>query len=116
MASGSDINVNILSDETFDKLCIICKRKDKNSEAERYCIDCQDYYCSKCVKVHEDVPLLRDHEIFGKDKFPSRSSSNLSIPNAPTEQCERHMHKHVDMYCENHDTVGCSTCMAVDHG
>jgi hypothetical protein len=68
----------------------------------------------KCVKVHEDVPLLSDREILDKDYFPSSPSSNL--PTAPTEQCERHKHRHVDMYCETHDVVGCSTCMTLDHG
>ncbi|XP_060608430.1 uncharacterized protein LOC132760470 [Ruditapes philippinarum] len=37
------------------------------------------------------------------------------MPRAPTERCDRHSHKHIDMYCQNHDNVGCSTCMAVDH-
>lgn len=114
MATGGEINSNILSDETFDNICISCARKDKNIEADKYCIDCQDYYCCKCVKVHEVVPLLSDHVILDKDEFTSSTISTL--PKSPTEQCGRHKHKHVDMYCESHDVVGCSTCMVVDHG
>ncbi|XP_060582342.1 uncharacterized protein LOC132738766 [Ruditapes philippinarum] len=113
MANGDNININFLSNETIDKVCNICKRKDKISEAEKFCIDCQENHCLKCVKVHEDVPLLGNHEILDKDQFQSCSSAY--IPMSPTDQCERHTHKHVDMYCENHDVVGCSTCMAVDH-
>ncbi|XP_053374059.1 uncharacterized protein LOC123532975 [Mercenaria mercenaria] len=33
----------------------------------------------------------------------------------PTERCERHHLKTVDMFCQNHDIVGCGTCIAVDH-
>jgi tripartite motif-containing protein 24 len=114
MASGNALDVNFLSDERIDKICIMCQQKDNNSEAEKFCIDCQDYYCLKCVKVHEKVPYLSDHEILDKDQF--LSSWSAYIPMAPTEQCGIHKHKHVDMYCENHDVVGCSTCMTLDHG
>ncbi|XP_053405631.1 uncharacterized protein LOC128558999 [Mercenaria mercenaria] len=120
MATEGSINTDILSDETFDLLCGVCKHKEKNREAEKYCVECQDYYCLTCVKVHEDIPSLIGHNILGKGKFPSGSvktpsGSSKTLPGAPTEPCDRHSHNCVDMYCQNHDDVGCGTCMAVDH-
>ncbi|XP_053402930.1 uncharacterized protein LOC128558110 [Mercenaria mercenaria] len=112
MATGGSDKCR-LSDETFDLLCTVCKRKGKNTEAEKYCVDCGDYYCLTCVKVHDDVPLLTGHKILGKGQFQSMSTGKQ--PPVPTERCDKHSHKHVDMYCQNHDDVGCSTCMAIEH-
>ncbi|XP_045169721.2 transcription intermediary factor 1-alpha-like isoform X2 [Mercenaria mercenaria] len=102
-----------LSDETFDLLCSPCKRKHINKEADKYSVDCSDYYCSICVKFHEDIPALSGHKILDKGQFQHGTSQ--ALPMVPTERCDRHNYKPVDMYCKNHDDVSCSTCMAVEH-
>ncbi|XP_053388659.1 heat shock 70 kDa protein 12A-like, partial [Mercenaria mercenaria] len=112
MATGGT-DTCVLSDEIFDLLCTVCKRKGKNTEAEKFCFDCGDYYCLTCVKVHDDVPLLTGHKILGKNQF--QSMSIRMKPPVPTERCDKHSHKHIDMYCKYHDEVGCSTCMATEH-
>ncbi|XP_045194602.2 uncharacterized protein LOC123550238 [Mercenaria mercenaria] len=112
MATGGSDTCR-LSDETFDLLCTVCKRKGKYTEAEKYCVECGDYYCITCVKVHDDVPLLTGHKILSKSQF--QSVSTRKQPPVPTERCDKHNHKHVDMYCKNHEDVGCSTCMATEH-
>ncbi|XP_060561317.1 uncharacterized protein LOC132721085 [Ruditapes philippinarum] len=113
MATGGWMNTDILSDEVFDVLCKICKNKDKNTEGVKFCVDCQDYFCKKCVQVHSQVPVCAGHKVLDKSLVTSRISKGLL--RAPAERCDRHSHKHIDMYCQNHDNVGCSTCMAVDH-
>ena len=127
MASGGGTNMDILSDEVFDFMCRVCKRKGKHCEAEKYCEECGDYFCLTCVKVHDDIPSLTGHTILGKEQFPNESvdkgSSSKSTGRsestgrlaAPTERCDRHSHHFIDMYCQNHDEVGCGTCMAMDH-
>ncbi|XP_053373058.1 uncharacterized protein LOC123532679 [Mercenaria mercenaria] len=106
-------STDILSDETFDLLCTVCKNKGKNTEAAKYCTDCADYYCTTCVKVHDDVPLLKGHKILDQGK--AKTGTRKQLPVVPTERCDRHGHKPVDMYCQNHDNVGCAACMAVEH-
>ncbi|XP_060595609.1 uncharacterized protein LOC132749728 [Ruditapes philippinarum] len=113
MATGKQIDTDILSDEIFDTLCSMCKNKGKNTEGEKYCVDCKDYFCITCVQVHDQVPLCAGHKVL--DKSQVKSGTSKTLPRAPTERCDRHSHKHIDMYCQNHDNVGCSTCMAVDH-
>ncbi|XP_053373057.1 uncharacterized protein LOC128546501 [Mercenaria mercenaria] len=112
MATGG-FSTDILSDETFDLLCTVCKNKGKNTEAAKYCTDCADYYCLTCVKVHDDVPLLKGHKILDQGK--AKTGTRKHLPVVPTERCDRHGHKPVDMYCQNHDNVGCAACMAVEH-
>ncbi|XP_045164845.2 transcription intermediary factor 1-alpha-like [Mercenaria mercenaria] len=113
MATGGETDTDILSDETFDLLCSVCKKKNKNTEAAKFCVNCQDYYCSICVKFHDDVPALSRHKILDSSQFQPGAGQVLQM--VPTELCDRHSHKHVDMYCQKHDDVGCSTCIAVDH-
>ncbi|XP_053373195.1 E3 ubiquitin-protein ligase TRIM71-like isoform X2 [Mercenaria mercenaria] len=92
-------------------MCSPCKNGAK--EADNYCTDCHDYYCSTCVKCHDDIPALSGHKILDKGHFETGTSE--AIPVVPTERCKRHSFKPVDMYCQNHDDVGCYTCMAVEH-
>ncbi|XP_060566011.1 uncharacterized protein LOC132725043 isoform X1 [Ruditapes philippinarum] len=113
MADSGNVDTDILSDEIFDVLCSMCKNQGKNAEGVKYCVDCKDYFCVNCVKVHSQVPVLVGHKVL--DKSQVKSGTSKGLPRAPTERCDRHSHKHIDMYCQNHDNVGCSTCMAVDH-
>ncbi|XP_045206786.2 uncharacterized protein LOC123559031 [Mercenaria mercenaria] len=99
--------------ENVSLMCSPCKRKSKIKEAEHYCTDCHDYYCSKCVKYHDDIPVLSGHRILDKGHF--KTGTLQAIPVVPTERCERHSFKPVVMYCQNDDDVGCPTCMAVEH-
>jgi hypothetical protein len=116
MATGGDITIDEtdqMQDEFFDFQCTLCELKNKNCKAEKYCVDCKDYYCSTCVKFHEDIPALLKHKILEKDQFQSMSrQTQLPIP---TERCENHNHNCVDMYCEEHNQVGCQMCMAIYH-
>ncbi|XP_060605730.1 uncharacterized protein LOC132758192 [Ruditapes philippinarum] len=113
MATGRQFDTDILSDEIFDVLCSMCRNEGRNTEGEKYCVDCHDYFCVSCVKVHSKVPLCAGHKVL--DKSQVKSGTSKAMPRAPAERCDRHSHKHIDMYCQNHDNVGCSTCMAVDH-
>jgi hypothetical protein len=113
MATGGEINTDNLHDEIFDVLCSMCKNRGKNTEGEKFCVDCHDYFCINCVTVHSQVPLCVGHKVLDKSEFKSGTSKGLS--RAPAERCDRHSHKHIDMYCQNHDNVGCTTCMAIDH-
>ncbi|XP_060562105.1 uncharacterized protein LOC132721755 [Ruditapes philippinarum] len=113
MATGREIDTDILSDEIFDVLCSMCKNKGKHTEGEKFCVDCEDYFCITCVQVHSEVPVLAGHNVL--DISQVRSGASKGLPRGPTERWGRHSHKHIDMYCQNHDNVGCSTCIAVDH-
>ncbi|XP_060565451.1 uncharacterized protein LOC132724591 [Ruditapes philippinarum] len=111
MATGGQINTDILSDEIIP--CKICKNEGKNIDGEKFCIECQDYFCVKCVQVHSQMPECAGHKVL--DISLVKSGTRKGLPRAPEERCDRHSHKHIDMYCQNHDKVGCTTCVAVDH-
>ncbi|XP_053382668.1 uncharacterized protein LOC128546058 [Mercenaria mercenaria] len=102
------------SDEIFNFKCTPCAKKNKNREAVKYCVECQGYCCRSCVDIHEDFPTLEGHQLLDKSDFKS-TGITTDLPDLPTVRCKIHTVKVMDMYCENHDVVGCTSCMALSH-
>ncbi|XP_060583855.1 uncharacterized protein LOC132740018 [Ruditapes philippinarum] len=102
------------SDEIFNFKCTGCAKRNKKREAVKYCVECQGYCCQACVVVHEAFPTLVNHNLLDKASFKSAGSTN-ELPAIPTERCAVHETKIIDMYCQNHDDVGCTTCMTLEH-
>ncbi|XP_053382667.1 E3 ubiquitin-protein ligase TRIM33-like [Mercenaria mercenaria] len=111
MATGG---CEITSDEIFNFKCTPCSKKNKNREAVKYCVECQGYCCRSCVDIHEDFPALEGHQLLDKSDFKSTGITS-DLPDLPTVRCKIHTVKVMDMYCGNHDVVGCTSCMALSH-
>ncbi|XP_053390770.1 uncharacterized protein LOC128553622 [Mercenaria mercenaria] len=60
------------------------------------------------------IPGLKSHTLLDNSKYKSRGLP-AGLPAVPTERCSTHETKILDMYCGNHDEVGCTTCMALNH-
>ncbi|XP_060606687.1 uncharacterized protein LOC132758984 [Ruditapes philippinarum] len=103
------------SDELFDFSCTPCNKKDKNSEAVKCCVDCQEYLCENCVDNHNSFSVLAGHTLVGQSKFGQSGSGSKYLPSVPTERCKLHSLKLVDMYCADHDAVGCHVCFTITH-
>lgn len=101
--------------DELDYLCCVCSKKHIRRQATKYCVNCQDYYCGECVQVHDVVPSLSEHVVVGESDFSRRASAGFKLPSVPTERCNEHTTKLIDMYCKNHDEVGCATCMTLKH-
>ena len=102
------------SDECFDNVCSPCLNMKKHTEGDHYCMECQDYYCLKCVAIHNNFPALSNHTIVGKSDRKYKELAGSFKP-FPTERCQHHNTKLVDMYCTAHKKVGCSVCMTLEH-
>ncbi|XP_053401727.1 uncharacterized protein LOC128557719 [Mercenaria mercenaria] len=102
------------SDEIIDSKCSVCAGKNIKREAEKYCVECQDYYCIPCTDTHKTFPALRGHKLLDKADFSTHGLQS-SLPSFPTERCLIHKAKLLDMFCKNHDEVVCATCVAINH-
>ncbi|XP_045182067.2 E3 ubiquitin-protein ligase TRIM33-like [Mercenaria mercenaria] len=109
-AKGSDN----ASDEIIGTKCSVCAGKNITREAEKYCVECQDYYCIPCTDMHKAFPALRVHKLLNKADFSTHGLQS-SLPSFPTERCPIHKAKFLDMFCKNHDEVVCATCVAINH-
>ncbi|XP_053402492.1 uncharacterized protein LOC128557894 [Mercenaria mercenaria] len=102
------------SDEIIDIKCCVCAGKNIIRQAEKYCVECQDYYCIPCTDMHKAFPLMRGHKLLDKADFSTHGLQS-SLPCFPTERCSIHKAKLLDMFCKNHDEVVCATCVAINH-
>ena len=102
------------SDEYFDNVCSRCLKMNKHTEGDHYCMECQVYYCSKCVANHLEFPALSNHTIIGKSDSKYMELAGSFKP-VPTERCPLHTTKLVDMYCTAHKKVRCGACMTLEH-
>ncbi|XP_053401379.1 tripartite motif-containing protein 2-like [Mercenaria mercenaria] len=102
------------SDEITGIKCCVCAGKNIMRESEKYCVECQDYFCIPCTDTHKTFPLMRGHKLLDKADF-STHGLRSSLLSFPTERCPIHKAKLLDMFCKNHDEVVCATCVAINH-
>ncbi|XP_052814437.1 E3 ubiquitin-protein ligase TRIM33-like [Mya arenaria] len=98
-------------DATPAETTIFCTACSVNEKASHMCIDCDTYYCDSCLKDHNKLANLRSHLILVGDEMKSRGTKKQ----LPTDRCEEHNGKHVDMFCVYHKVVCCSACAAIKH-
>lgn len=99
------------NDFVYDYPCSTCEKDNRNVEAVKYCVDCDENLCSTCLSQHNKFPLMRRHKVLDQVERCHRKEKNL-----PSERCSKHGGKIIDIFCPNHDVVGCSTCINLDHG
>ncbi|XP_045211129.2 uncharacterized protein LOC123562567 [Mercenaria mercenaria] len=103
------------SDEFINFKCCICANKNITTEAENYCVECQDYYCVSCTDLHKLFPsAIGVHQFIDKTNF-STSGAQTVLPSFPVERCIVHKSKLLDMYYADHDEIVCATCVALNH-
>lgn len=110
MASGGG---ETLSDELITLKCNVCAMQNRTKDAEKYCTECQEYYCIPCSDMHKMLAMLKGHNLLTKEDFHGPVHQG-SLPHIPTERCTKHTFKVLDMYCEDHDVTFCASCIA-DH-
>ncbi|XP_006818300.1 E3 ubiquitin-protein ligase TRIM71-like [Saccoglossus kowalevskii] len=80
------------------------------------CIECQQYLCTNCVKVHKNIALTRVHRVI--------FLTGLSIPSTPIPQpsstnnykfCSIHHGSEVKFFCKTCEVPTCSDCTIVTH-
>ncbi|XP_060586141.1 uncharacterized protein LOC132741893 [Ruditapes philippinarum] len=102
------------SDEFVNFKCCLCEKKHITKEADIYCVECQEYYCTPCTDLHKLFSSMSTHQFIDKSSF-NTVSLQKSLPSFPVEKCEAHKTKLLDMYCADHDDVACATCIAIKH-
>ncbi|XP_045196934.2 uncharacterized protein LOC123551800 [Mercenaria mercenaria] len=112
MATKENIDA---SDEIITLKCCVCTKKNITRDAEKYCVECQDYYCIPCTDTHKMFPALSGHQILDKADFSSHGLHVAELPSYPTERCSTHKAKLLVMFCTNHNEVVCASCVAIHH-
>ncbi|OWF54673.1 uncharacterized protein LOC110442284 isoform X2 [Mizuhopecten yessoensis] len=92
------------------KLCDPCRRRtDRQSPAVRWCRICSVYLCQNCEDdfhgfLHSNVETLHVSEL---NQSPLKANTALI-------RCSKHKKK-MSLFCEDHQALLCSLCVAVSH-
>lgn len=111
MAEGGTIQKRVPNDFVDSKYecnlpCSSCIQMNVQSEADRYCSDCLDFFCTNCIrKTHGVGSALARHDLVAIGNMPP----------APTKKCNEHETMIIDMYCETHNEIGCTKCFILHH-
>nr|XP_006811695.1 PREDICTED: E3 ubiquitin-protein ligase TRIM71-like [Saccoglossus kowalevskii] len=91
-------------------MCEICKEKT----ATHRCVDCPQFSCDVCVKMHEHIPLLQGHQVLNIDKYREiESKGHLTLQSKVF--CSDHEDSHLEFYCDTCQVPVCLKCTIVNH-
>lgn len=122
MEVGSTTNSN---SEVVGINCSACAKNGTRNYAEKYCVECQEYFCKACIQMHGNFTMMSMHSLLVISEIegdhgttgnttgtPLLATHSTSLLQLPTERCTKHPTKVVDMFCKTHDVVGCSVCFS----
>ncbi|XP_053378844.1 uncharacterized protein LOC128548339 [Mercenaria mercenaria] len=114
--SGRNDAQTVGSDIEYDFVCDPCEEEGHRFEAYGFCSDCNHYLCETCYTAHRRPIPMRNHKLLDKNDMPKVRPKPTSVNNEVIEEkCDVHVGKFVEFYCGNHDTIGCSVCMTLEH-
>ena len=105
-------SLSMACDYYYDPFCEICaKAKKRNVKHEGFCIDCVQFLCKDCLKVHRNLQAARGHLIQRGDDMPK------SMADKPPkfDYCDVHQRIRKDRFCGTHKVLLCSQCVPLQH-
>ncbi|KAH3783461.1 hypothetical protein DPMN_161399 [Dreissena polymorpha] len=105
MASNLEDIIHRGCDSFFDFACFTCEGNGGNTEAEFYCKECSQLWCSKCVEHHNY--LYKKHAILGKKNITEWPKTNVG----ELEKCQEHKKEKLRRTSEDHkQMIICNVC------
>ncbi|XP_053374834.1 transcription intermediary factor 1-beta-like [Mercenaria mercenaria] len=102
------------SDDADQLYCLPCKHDETRVPAYGYCKDCAEHLCETCYKNHRKPAPCRNHILLDKTKMPKTLSPGTTSLDL-TETCDQHHGKAIKYFCKDHESLGCSPCMTMNH-
>ena len=96
--------------------CGPCSRDGQHHEAEGYCIDCSEYFCTTCIKHHKNLKITKNHVLRDRKAMPKyKQISDNNEDDSSMESCDIHTSELLRYYCKDHDEPCCSVCATLKH-
>ncbi|XP_060593003.1 uncharacterized protein LOC132747600 [Ruditapes philippinarum] len=116
MATCKDLSRSVVaaSDELRDIYCEPCLDGGKQIEAEGFCVDCGEYLCGECYRIHTRFKAFKHHVLKDKGQMPLDSLKSHAH-DVCVERCGNHPTKIVEYFCRSCNMLGCSACITVSH-
>ena len=95
---------------TVANFCDPCLLLNKNVNAEQYCVDCDEFFCSSCSSVHKVSKLSRNHKILPREQMPLQK-----IASTEENVCSKHSKERLNYFCKVHNDLACTLCISLEH-
>ncbi|XP_063435897.1 E3 ubiquitin-protein ligase TRIM71-like [Mytilus trossulus] len=90
--------------------CGVCDSQHITKDAEHWCPDCEEGFCSNCLIFHNSSKLLRGHGVISIENYKKLPQYITSI----RQHCPDHDRKYQN-YCQIHEVPCCPFCISTSH-
>ncbi|XP_052074102.1 E3 ubiquitin-protein ligase TRIM71-like [Mytilus californianus] len=97
-----------MASKSPNMFCGTCSRRSKSTKAVKYCTDCEDALCSECLDVHGTIKACASHHVIDVNVIDGS-------PFIVNKFCAVHPVMVLELFCSDHDTLCCRSCMASHH-
>ncbi|XP_077997165.1 E3 ubiquitin-protein ligase TRIM45-like [Glandiceps talaboti] len=91
---------------------IQCDGCEENTATHR-CVQCQDYLCRSCMKVHKKLSMTKSHQLLTIEEYRTTELTRPIVQQ--TECCSIHPKNEIEFYCETCQVPVCTACTIVNH-
>uniref|UniRef100_UPI00358F75D1 E3 ubiquitin-protein ligase TRIM33-like isoform X2 n=1 Tax=Myxine glutinosa TaxID=7769 RepID=UPI00358F75D1 len=95
------------SSQNLQQVCTSC---EDGANAEKFCMQCVEWLCNKCVGAHLRVKFTKDHTIRKKEEV----SPEIPQGRRPLF-CPLHRQEQLRLFCEACDKLTCRDCQLLEH-
>ncbi|XP_070547910.1 E3 ubiquitin-protein ligase TRIM56-like [Ptychodera flava] len=88
-----------------------CEGCQENTATHR-CMECKQYICDSCAKVHKNILLTRSHTLMTIEEYET-AKSTCPVPLPVVKYCSDHNQNEPKLYCETCQVPVCSDCAMV---
>ena len=97
-------------------MCDICLANEDNvtseSVSEKFCIECQQHICKRCLKFHSSMNSTKTHQVIPTG---NKSTATMEAAQHPGTSCAAHKGKGIEIYCLECKVAVCTICSITKH-
>ena len=100
-----------------EKRCGECE--DDDTTTVMWCVDCENYLCTKCNDEHKRMKRLRSHQTMTVEQFNAQGPNMVVTPQPEYCICKHHSkpnkQRPLDFYCTTCNILICQVCVRTGH-
>lgn len=94
------------STSDWESKCELCRSP---AAVEWKCLNCSDFMCANCYKIHKHGKVTKMHTIISKSNRNNETNLLHRI------RCEKHEEENLEIFCGKCDKAICKVCLITDH-
>ncbi|XP_002736792.1 tripartite motif-containing protein 3-like, partial [Saccoglossus kowalevskii] len=92
------------------KVCEFCEENEVTS----ICVECQQYSCTPCTRVHKKTKTTKSHQVLSVDEY-QETKNKKPFAVQSIQYCNVHTGNQLKYYCDTCQTPICMECTIIDH-